>query len=180
MQLSTAAPELTGWWEMRPIPGIRRSDGVIDRSVGGAAQTGVIFSTTKKQDDAWEFLKWWTSSAVQERFGSELEAIIGAEARWNTANVEALKNLPWPKADIDAILEQWDWFKEREIVPGDYYTSRYINNIWNEIVLNGKNTREALEDGVKEINKEIRKKRDEFGLDDEPAKTTNGKGGDGG
>ncbi|RAV20663.1 extracellular solute-binding protein [Paenibacillus contaminans] len=180
MQLSTAAPELTGWWEMRPIPGIRRSDGVIDRSVGGAAQTGVIFSTTKKQDDAWEFLKWWTSSAVQERFGSELEAIIGAEARWNTANVEALKNLPWPKADIDAILEQWDWFKEREIVPGDYYTSRYINNIWNEIVLNGKNTREALEDGVKEINKEIRKKRDEFGLDDEPAKTTKGKGGDGG
>ncbi|WP_176706221.1 extracellular solute-binding protein [Paenibacillus hemerocallicola] len=178
MQLSTAAPELTGWWEMRPIPGIRRTDGVIDRSMGGASQAGVIFSTTKKREESWEFLKWWTSAPVQERFGSELEAIMGTEARWNTANVEALQNLPWPQADIKAILEQWDWFKEREIVPGDYYTTRYINNIWNEIVLNGKNTREALEDGVKEINKEIAKKRKEFQLDQtESAATSRGGGG---
>ncbi|GAA3399930.1 extracellular solute-binding protein [Paenibacillus hodogayensis] len=176
MQLSTAAPELTGWWEMRPIPGIRRADGVIDRSMGGASQTGVMFSTTKKEQESWEFLKWWTSAAVQERFGSELEAIMGTEARWNTANVEALRNLPWPQADISAILRQWDWFKEREIVPGDYYTTRYINNIWNEIVLNGKNTREALEDGVKEINKEIRKKRKEFQLD-EPLEASAANGG---
>lgn len=165
--LTTAAPELTGWWGMLPMPGIRQPDGAINRSVGGAAQTAVIFKDTEVKDDAWEFVKWWTSAPVQEQFGSELEALMGAEARWNTANVEALTNLPWPSSDIASILEQWEWFTEREIVPGDYYTSRYINNIWNEIVLNGKSVREALEEGVKEINREIRKKREEFGLDEE-------------
>jgi len=167
VQLMTAAPELTGWWEMLPMPGIQRPDGKIDRSVGGASQTGIIFKNTKKSQESWEFLKWWVSAPVQERFGTELEALMGVEARWNTANVEALMNLPWPQKDIEAILEQWEWFREREIVPGDYLTTRYVNNIWNEIVLKGKNVREAMEDGVKEVNRELKKKREEFGLDRE-------------
>ncbi|MBB3131143.1 ABC-type glycerol-3-phosphate transport system substrate-binding protein [Paenibacillus rhizosphaerae] len=163
--LSTAAPELTGWWGMKPIPGIRQEDGQINRSTGGLGQTGIIFKESTKKEEAWEFLKWWTSADSQERFGTELESLLGVEARWNTANVEALKRMPWQKEDIDAILEQWDWFREREIVLGGYYTTRYIANMWNEIVLNGKNIREAVEEGVREIDKELRKKREEFGLD---------------
>jgi ABC-type glycerol-3-phosphate transport system substrate-binding protein len=163
--LSTAAPELTGWWGMKPVPGIKQSDGQINRATGGLGQTGVIFQSSKQQDQSWKFLKWWTGADTQERFGSELESLLGVEARWNTANVEALKRLPWQKEDINAILEQWDWFKEREVVLGGYYTTRYIANMWNEIVLNGKIPREAVEDGVREINKELRKKREEFGID---------------
>jgi ABC-type glycerol-3-phosphate transport system substrate-binding protein len=162
--LSTAAPELTGWWGMKPMPGIDKGNGVIDRSTGGLAQTAVIFKDSKRKQESWEFLKWWTSADVQEQFGTELEALLGVEARWNTANVEALKRLPWPSEDIDSILEQWNWFKERQIVLGGYYTTREIANIWNEIVLNGKNQREAIEDADIEIDKEIRKKREEFGL----------------
>ena len=163
--LSTAAPELTGWWGMKPMPGIEQPDGQINRSTGGLAQTAIIFSASQHRDESWQFLKWWTSADVQERFGTELEALLGVEARWNTANVEALERLPWPREDIEAILEQWRWFKEREIVLGGYYTTRSIYNVWNEIVLNGKNQREAIEDAVIEINKELRKKREEFGLD---------------
>lgn len=163
--LSTAAPELTGWWGMKPMPGIKQSDGTINRSSGGMSQTGMIFKSSELQEEAWQFLKWWTSADVQEQFGAELESILGVEARWNTANIEALGRLPWPSEDLDAILEQWDWFKEREVVLGGYYTNRYIENIWNEIVLSGINRREAVEDGVKEINRELRKKREEFGLD---------------
>jgi ABC-type glycerol-3-phosphate transport system substrate-binding protein len=176
--LSTAAPELTGWWGMKPMPGLKQPDGKINRATGGLGQTGIIFEGSKHQDKAWEFLKWWTGADTQERFSSELEALIGVEARWNTANVEALKRLPWQKADIDAILEQWDWFKEREVVLGGYYTTRHVANIWNEVVLNGKITREAVEDGVREINKELRKKREEFGIKDtldHPAKEGAGK-----
>ncbi|UVI29154.1 extracellular solute-binding protein [Paenibacillus spongiae] len=164
--LSTAAPELTGWWGMKPIPGMKQPDGRINRATGGLGQTGMIFKSSDKQEQAWTFLKWWTSADAQEKFGTELESLLGVEARWNTANVEALKRLPWQKADIDAILEQWEWFKEREIVLGGYYTTRYIANMWNEIVLNGKVIREAVEEGVREINKELRKKREEFGIDD--------------
>ena len=114
--LSTAAPELTGWWGMKPMPGIKQTDGRINRSTGGLGQTGIIFQSSKQQDQSWEFLKWWTSADTQERFGSELESLLGVEARWNTANVEALKRMPWQTDDINAIMEQWEWFKEREVV----------------------------------------------------------------
>lgn len=166
--LSTAAPELTGWWGMKPMPGIQQEDGRINRSTGGLAQTGMIFNSSPRQEEAWEFLKWWTGADAQERFGSELEALLGVEARWNTANVEALERLPWQQSDIEAILEQWEWFREREVVLGGYFTTRHVANMWNEIVLNGRIHREAVEAGVKEINKELRKKREEFGLDRNP------------
>ncbi|WP_274362003.1 extracellular solute-binding protein [Paenibacillus thermotolerans] len=167
--LSTAAPELTGWWGMQPMPGMKQADGQINRSTGGLAQTGIIFKSSDKKEEAWQFLKWWTGADAQERFGSELETLLGVEARWNTANIEALNRLPWNKEDIDAIMKQWEWFREREVVLGGYYTTRYIGNMWNEIVLNGKLPREAVEDGVREINKELRKKREEFGLNDGPS-----------
>lgn len=163
--LSTAAPELTGWWGMKPMPGIEQEDGQINRATGGLAQTGIIFKSSDMKEEAWELLKWWTSADVQERFGSELESLLGVEARWNTANIEALKRLPWQQSDIDAIMEQWEWFREREVVLGGYYTTRHIANMWNEIVLNGAIPRESVESGVREINKELRKKREEFGLD---------------
>lgn len=163
--LSTAAPELTGWWGMKPMPGMQQENGTINRSTGGMSQTGMIFKSSNMQEEAWQFLKWWTSADVQEQFGTELESILGVEARWNTANVEALERLPWPSEDLEAILEQWEWFREREVVLGGYYTNRHVDNIWNEIVLNGKNRRVAVEAGVKEINRELRKKREEFGLE---------------
>jgi ABC-type glycerol-3-phosphate transport system substrate-binding protein len=175
--LSTAAPELTGWWGMKPMPGIIEPDGRINRSTGGLAQTAIMFNTTDMKGEAWEFMKWWTGADAQERFGSELESLLGVEARWNTANIEALKRLPWDKQDIQAVLEQWEWFKEREVVLGGYYTTRHIANIWNEIVLNGKNAREAIEDGVKEVNKELRKKREEFGLNEADQAEISGEGG---
>lgn len=162
--LSTAAPELTGWWGMKPMPGIEQEDGRVNRSTGGLAQTAMIFSDSEMQEESWEFLKWWTGADAQESFGSELESLLGVEARWNTANIEALKRLPWQQQDIDAILEQWEWFKEREVVLGGYYTTRYIANIWNEIVLNGRYPREAVEQGVREINKELNKNARNSGL----------------
>ncbi|UUZ87262.1 hypothetical protein LJK88_36695 [Paenibacillus sp. P26] len=117
---------------------------------------------------------------MQEQFGIELEALLGVEARWNTANVEALRRSPWPSEDIESILEQWNWFKERQIVLGGYYTTRQIANIWNEIVLNGKNQREAIEDAAIEIDKEIRKKREEFGLLEAASGSSEAESGKGG
>lgn len=162
--LSTAARELMGRWAMVPIPGIRMPDGTINRSTGGEGNAVVIFKQSEHPNEAWEFAKWWTSTEIQLRYGTELEALLGVEARWNTANVEALQDMSWPRADIQAITEQWKWFQERPVVLGGYYTPRHISNAWNEVVLQGKNPREALETGIREINKELRKKQEEFGI----------------
>lgn len=165
VQLSTAAPELTGWWRMVPIPGIRKENGVVDRSAGGTSTAVVIFRDTERPEDAWELMKWWTSTEVQTRYAEEIEAIIGVEARWNTANVEAFENLPWPREDLDAILEQWRWFVEKPVVLGDYFTTRHIINAWNRVVLQGWNPREALEKAVMDINRELIRKQEEFGVE---------------
>ena len=109
-------------------------------------------------------MKWWTDADTQVRFGTELEGLLGVEARWNTANVQALNRLPWPKHDIEAIQEQWRWFKEREAVLGGYFTDRHLVNAWNRVVLEGWNVREAAEEAVQAIDRELRKKQEEFGL----------------
>lgn len=164
VQLSTAAPELTGWWAMAPLPGVKKADGTVDRSNSASALTAMIFKQSAKQKEAWEFLDWWTSTETQIRFGVELEALLGVEARWNTANVQALRQLPWPQSDIDAIMTQWSFLEQMPVVPGGYYTGRHVVNAWNKVVLSGTPTREALEDAVKDIDRELRKKQEEFGI----------------
>ncbi|UUZ97527.1 extracellular solute-binding protein [Paenibacillus sp. P25] len=89
IQLSAAAPELNGRWGIAPIPGTKRPDGTVTRWAGGGQTSGVIFKASKKQEQAWEFLKWWDSADVQERYGSDLEAFNGVSFRWNTSNLEA-------------------------------------------------------------------------------------------
>jgi len=163
--LSTAAPELTGWWRMVPIPGIRKENGVIDRSAGGSSTAVVIFADTKRPEEAWQLMDWWTSTEIQTRYAEEIEALVGVEAKWNTANVEAFRNLPWPKGDLDAILEQWQWFREKPVVLGDYFTARHMVNAWNSVVLEGINPREALEKAVQDINRELIRKQEEFGIE---------------
>ncbi len=162
--LSTAAPELVGRWGIAPAPGHLNADGTIDRTTGGQLQSAVIFKQSKKQKEAWEFIKWWTSTDVQTQFGQELEALLGVEARWNTANMEAFSQLPWPEEDLQALTEQWKYFKEQPYVLGGYFTPRHIDNAWNRVVLAGQNTRESLEKAVKDINKELEAKQKEFGV----------------
>ncbi|QHT63085.1 extracellular solute-binding protein [Paenibacillus lycopersici] len=162
--MSTAAPELVGRWGVAPSPGHEKPDGTIDRTSGGLAQSVAIFKQSKHQKEAWEFLKWWTSTESQEQFGQELEALLGVEARWNTANVEAFKQLPWPEDDLKALTDQWKYYKEQPYVLGGYFTARNIDNAWNRVVLGGANARESLEQGIKDINKELAAKQKEFGF----------------
>ncbi|PYI57495.1 extracellular solute-binding protein [Paenibacillus flagellatus] len=163
VQLATAAPELAGRWAIAPAPGTKRPDGTIDRTAGGALKAALIFKQSERQEESWQFLKWWMSKDTQVQFGQELESLLGVEARWNTANVEAFRELPWRKEDLAAFEEMWRWFREQPVVLGGYFTGRHLNNAWNRVVLSGQNPRESLEDAVKEIDKELKLKREEYG-----------------
>lgn len=165
MQLSVAAPELAGRWGIAPLPGLKMSDGSVDRTCGAlAGQCNIILTQSKNKNESWEFIKWWSSTKVQTQFARELEALIGTEARWNTANVEAFCNLSWKIEDLKVIQEQWKWAKEVPVVLGGYFTGRYITNAWNAVVLSGGNIRDELENAVKEINRELRMKQEEYGV----------------
>ncbi|GAA3401036.1 extracellular solute-binding protein [Paenibacillus hodogayensis] len=164
LQISVAAPELTGWWGMAPLPGYKQSDGTVARWSSGGQTTGFIYKSSKKKQEAWEFLKWLLSADVQERYGSDLESFNGIAFRWNSANIEAFSRLPWQKDDLKVIFEQWKWYKEMPNPPGAYFVARELNNAWNRTVVDGMNYRESLEEGIINIDREMVRKAQEFGF----------------
>lgn len=167
IQLQTAAPELVGSWEIAPLPGTLKQDGTVDRSTGGlAAECDIILTKdSSKKQAAWEFLKWWTSDETQITYAAELESTIGVEARWNSANSEAFSALDWSVNDRAVIEEMWNWATEIPVVLGGYYTTRYIGNAFNSVVVSGNLTvRDALEEAVEAINKELETKQIEYGV----------------
>ncbi len=165
MQLSAAAPELTGKWGIVSLPGHLKADGTIDRTAGAITQTGdIILKQSDKPEESWKFLKWWSSNETQTQFAKEVEALIGAEARWNTANKDAFLSLSWSREDIAALEEEWAFAKETPYVLGGYMTERHMTNAWTSVVMSGMDIREALERAVKDINRELRMKQEEYGV----------------
>lgn len=172
-ELQVSAPDLKGLWgfAMVPgtiVPGTITAQERVDHTVTGTGTASVIMSATKEKEASWEFLKWWTSTEIQTQYGREMEALLGAAARYPTANVEAFKNLPWPSKDYEALMDQAKWLAGIPQVPGGYYSWRNINNAFYRVVSaedkNKMQPREALTDFVRYINDEINFKRKEFGL----------------
>ena len=164
-RLESAAPEIRGLWKMVPIPGTRQSDGSVDRSQAGAGTSCVILSKTEKADAAWDFLKWYCSAEAQSRYAKDVEAQMGMLARVAVANTEALASLSWTREQYAAIVEQRKYVRELPEVLGGYYVTRGLDNAFREVVYEQKNARESLVLYNAQINAEIKRKREEFGLE---------------
>jgi ABC-type glycerol-3-phosphate transport system substrate-binding protein len=163
--LEVFAPEIRGLWGFARMPGLPKSDGTINRSVSTGTLASMIISSTKRPDLAWEFLKWWIGSDTQLRFGRELESIMGAAARYPTANYEAFKQLSWGSEQMAVLDEQRSWTVGTPNVPGGYFVSRHVTNAVRRILNEGEDTRETMLDYAITINDELIKKRKEFGLE---------------
>ncbi len=163
LQLSIAAPEIAGKWNIAPHPGVRNEQGIIERWAPSGAQASVIMSATDQPDESWEFLQWWMTTQTQAHFATRLQTTYGTEYLWNTANLEAFSQLPIPEEHIDVILAQWEWALEASRIPGAYMVEREISNAWNRIVFNDANPRIALDEAVRVANREITYRMEEFG-----------------
>lgn len=165
-QLSVFAPELNGVWEFISVPGTLRENGKIDRTVPGEVNACMILSKSQHLEEAWEFIKWWTDAEAQAKFGKELESIMGTAARYSTANKEAMYEIPWAKKDFDKITEQMRWVKGVPEVPGGYYTQRYMDFAFKDVVNANEKPAKVLASATLTINNEIAMKRKEFGSKD--------------
>lgn len=161
--LLNSAPELEGLWDISLYPGYEDENNNVLRYTSGAAESCIIFNDTEKPEEAWEFLKWWTSSNTQTQFSNTLQLTYGKEYMWNTANVQAFSELPWNTEHKKIINEQLNWVTEVARVPGNYMMEREISNALNAIVLEGDNPRSTVDEAVKIISKEISRKLEEFG-----------------
>lgn len=64
------------------------------------------------------------------------------------------------------ILEQWEWQKEAPRHPANYMVERSVSNIWNDVVVNGKELSDAIDSASLVSNREIERKLEEFGYMD--------------
>jgi ABC-type glycerol-3-phosphate transport system substrate-binding protein len=163
--LEVFAPEIRGLWGFARMPGLKKADGSIDRSVSTGTLATMIFSNARYPDLAWEFVKWWLSADTQLRFGRELESVMGAAARYPTANYDAFKRLSWGSQQMAVLDEQRSWTVGTPEVPGGYFVNRHIINAARRVLNEGEDTRETLLDYTITINDELIKKRKEFGLE---------------
>ena len=168
--LMVSAPEIRGLWDFTIIPGTERTDAngkkYIDRSdfITGSATMMISTEDEKLKNNSWEFMKWWATPETQVRFGREIEALLGASARYATANRDAFSNLSWSADDIKVLNAQWDETRGIREVPGGYYTGRHISNAIRKVLNDKDDSRETIIDYSIKIDEEITKKRKEFGL----------------
>ena len=161
--LAVGAPEIAGLWEMTLIPGTQKEDGRIDRSQIFSSTSSIILETSDKKESSWEFLKWWSSTEIQARYGLELEAVLGAAGRYDPANIEATALLPWSSKELNVLEAQRSECVSLEQMPGSYFTSKAINNAFLTCVLNtDKLPREEIIYWSEQIDLELERKRKEF------------------
>ena len=161
--LLNAAPELDGMWDITLFPGLLDENGNVQRWTTGGAETMAILSQTKMPQEAWTFLKWWSSAEVQAQFGNLLQSTYGSEYIWPTANREAFETLPLKAAHKKIILSQMEWMTEAPWVLGTYMLERELSNAFISVAVDGVDARRALDTAVKRINRETYRKLEEFG-----------------
>ena len=166
--LAVSAPEVRGKWSFALLPGTEKVDAngntYIDHQGAASGMSLIMMDTTDNPFEAWAFMDWFTSADTQVNYAREIEAILGAAARHNTANVAAFTRLAWTEEEKEMLMAQWVDTVGVPEVAGGYYTGRNLENAFREVVNNKYNARQILQDYILTINSEIDRKREEFGL----------------
>ncbi len=171
--LTVSAPEIRGLWDFTLIPGVLKTDENGAPYVDHAAHSQGVCCMMVKTDDetlkqnAWTFMKWWASAESQVRFGREIESVLGASARYATANVKALEQLAWSAKQLAVLKEQMAQTVGYREVAGGYSTSRHMTNAVRKVINKKFDPRETLLDYARTIDEEIRIKRAEIYLNEQ-------------
>ena len=137
--------------------------------------SAMIFNNSKRIDEAWEFLKWWMSTEIQERFTESLQSTFGPSVVWFSANLNAAKSLPIDADVRDIVLDQVEWIVDLQQIPGQYMLERGLSDIWNSVVFgqssSGESTGkitigEAIDLEKVLVDREVQRKMEEFGYYD--------------
>ena len=164
--LMVSAPEIRGLWDFTLVPGTLREDGTVDHTTHTAGLCCMMIKTDdeKVRENAWEFMKWWVGEEAQVRFGREMESVLGASARYQTANRDAMRQLAWSNKQLAVLDEQMSHTHGFPEIAGGYSTTRHMTNAIRRVITTKEDPRETLLTYARTINEEIRIKRQEFNL----------------
>ncbi len=159
--LKVAAPEIDGLWGFTKIPGTVKEDGTVDHTDAGTGTACAMLKMAAengREDEAWEFLKWWTSADTQLSYSNDVETILGPSGRVAVSNKEALESLTWDDGALEALVDARNYVTEIPEYPGSYYVQRSIYQAYWNVVSNGKNTKDMMMKFGAEANNEIARK----------------------
>ncbi|MDR1892567.1 MAG: extracellular solute-binding protein, partial [Oscillospiraceae bacterium] len=161
-QLKAAAPEIAGRWSVYPIPGTRREDGTVSRLSAGSGTGCAITQLSQNREEAWTFLKWWTSADTQIKYSDRLESLLGPLGRVAVSNTAAFEALGWEPETLIELRKQRGELAELPEVPGGYYLPRGIDQaFWNVTELN-KIPADTLTEWGAVVDREIARKAREY------------------
>jgi ABC-type glycerol-3-phosphate transport system substrate-binding protein len=142
------------------------ADGTVNNCAVSAVNASVLVKGSEgKGEAAWAYLQWFTGPDCQIEYSNEMVAIMGPSAKHNTANIEALASLPWTTDEYSRIKAQFDNLASIPNYPGSYIIDRYLSFAFLAAYNDGADPAQSLLGYVPIINKEITRKRAEFGLE---------------
>ena len=156
------ATEIDGLWSFCPLPGSKLDDGTINYNSLAAISATVILHGCDQMLSAWQFMQWQSSADVQSNYGNRMVALIGPSAKYEAANVNAIKNLSWTATERAAIEDQMAHLSSIVNYPGSYIIARYMKFAFLDAVNSGADPMDAMTGYIDAINEEITRKREEF------------------
>jgi ABC-type glycerol-3-phosphate transport system substrate-binding protein len=164
LQLKYAAPELSGQWDVAPIPGIyNETTDRVERYASSYGKTAILFSNSEMKDEGWDLIRWWTSAQTQTRYHQIVKTSLGERYLQIPANMVALENSVWDESIKGHIVNQALWGRMPAVTPGSYIVEREISNIWNKVVIDRENVMVAINEAIPRITRELNRKFSEFG-----------------
>lgn len=161
-QLAVFAPEIGEKWGIMVVPGTENENGNVNHSAACTVTGASILSATEQEDEAWEFLKWWSGDEIQEEYAREIETLLGIAGRVNPSSLKARDSISWTK-DVKKILnEQLGYCHGVPQVAGSYYVSRYFDFAFRDVVYDGDDIVQTLISVTEDINTEIEEKTQEL------------------
>ncbi len=164
-QLKVFATEIEGLWNFYPMPGYYNEEGVLNNKSVSTMTAIVMIVGCDNVDGAWDFMKWHVDSECQIAYANEMVAIMGPSAKHATANLDALESLPWTAEEYDQLERQFNSLAAIPNYPGSYIITRYTKFAFLDAFNENADPVTELQSYINIINKEITRKREEFGLE---------------
>lgn len=167
-QLSVFAPEIKGLWEFVPLPGWEDENGVINNNSVATVSAITMPRGDRSPEHAqrvFDFMAWYVGYENQSNYANEYSAWMGQQTKFNTANMLALRDMPWTTTEYNNLMEQFDNLVAIPEYPGGYIIARNVQFAFMAAYNNNANPVTSMLDYITDINKEISRKREEYGFD---------------
>jgi len=163
------ATELRGLWEFVPMPGYyltnEKGEKYLNNVSVSSVSSIVMINGCDDKPAAWEFMKWHSGAECQVEYSNEMVAILGDSAKHATANITALETMPWTNKEYTNLMGQFGNLASIPNYPGAYIIGRYTKFAFLSAYNDNADPVTELLSYITTINKEINRKRSEFGLE---------------